>query len=63
MSVLADGRAHSTRDLIRRAEVCAVNSCIAELRANGAAIDGRWEQDRLGRRVFVYRLKEAPKDA
>lgn len=34
-AVLADGRAHSTLDIVQAAHVCAVNSIIAELRANG----------------------------
>lgn len=47
LRVLSMGGEHSTRDLIRRADVCAVNSCIAELRANGVAVasrvvDGHW---------------------
>ena len=50
-SVLSDGKRHSTRDIIRMANVCAVNSIAAELRANGipveceavAGIRGRYE--------------------
>lgn len=33
-ALLADGRAYSTLDIVRGAEVCAVNSCVAELRHN-----------------------------
>lgn len=33
--VLKDKKWHSTMDIIKRAEVCAVNSIIAELRMNG----------------------------
>lgn len=45
--VLQRGGWFSTRDLIRLADVCAVNSCIAELRCNGFDItsecrNGRW---------------------
>ena len=36
--VLADRRWHSTRDIVRKAHVCAVNSCVAEMRANGLRI-------------------------
>lgn len=32
---------HTTRDIIRGADVCAVNSCITELRANGFVILSR----------------------
>ena len=39
--LLRDGRERSTRDIVRAAHVCAVNSCIAELRGNGAVIEGR----------------------
>lgn len=33
-AVLCDGKWHSTRDIMRAADVCAVNSIITELRAN-----------------------------
>jgi len=33
--LLADGREYSTLDIVAGARVCAVNSAIAELRANG----------------------------
>lgn len=36
--LLSDGLAHSTMAIIMFADVCAVNSIIAELRANGMAI-------------------------
>lgn len=49
-TALEDGAWHSTRDLMRRADVCAVNSCIAELRANGVDVECRREG-----RVFFYR--------
>lgn len=35
LKVLETGRALTTLDIVVEAEVCAVNSCIAELRANG----------------------------
>lgn len=37
-SLLSDGRAHSTKAIIMFADVCAVNSIISELRANGRRI-------------------------
>lgn len=52
LSVLADGQEHSTRDIVYEADVCAVNSIIAELRANGVAI----RCQRRGRNVFMYRI-------
>lgn len=39
LDVLSDRKKHTTRDIIRKAYVCAVNSCIAELRDNGIAIE------------------------
>lgn len=51
LSVLQDGQQHSTMDISRRANVCAVNSCIAELRDNGIEIESGCEK-----RVWWYRL-------
>lgn len=49
---LADGGEHSTREVITRAHVCAVNSAMAELRAAGIMITcarrGRYWYYRLG---------------
>jgi hypothetical protein len=49
--VLADGREHSTLDLAMRASICAVNSAVAELRANGHDITCRRQGD-----TWFYRL-------
>lgn len=49
----------STREIIGAANVCAVNSCIAELRENGAEITCRQEV-RDGQRVFFYTLVKSP---
>lgn len=38
LSVLLQGTPKTTRQIIREAHVCAVNSIIAELRANGISI-------------------------
>ena len=46
LAVLMDKKPHTTRDLIRKAHVCAVNSCIAELRANGIQIECERKKDR-----------------
>lgn len=35
LKVLLDGNKHTTRDIIRKANVCAVNSIISEIRDNG----------------------------
>ena len=55
--VLQDGKEHTTRDIVTRAHVCAVNSCVAELRANGFRIACRQENREEGR-VWIYRLIE-----
>ena len=56
-ALLADGVERSTREIIADAGVCAVNSCIAELRANGAVIACRREDDReTGKVRFLYRM-------
>lgn len=49
--LLADGREYSTLDIIIGAGVCAVNSCIAELRDNGFTIYCRREGN-----TWRYRL-------
>ena len=51
--VLQRGGWFSTRDLIRQADICAVNSCIAELRCNGYDIAS---ENRNGR--WYYRLEQ-----
>lgn len=50
----------STMDLVKGASICAVNSVIAELRANGAEITCRQELDEKGRRRWLYELTRAP---
>ena len=55
--LLKDGKEHSTLDIIQGAEVCAVNSCVAELRANGFYIENRQIRDpATGRRIWLYRM-------
>lgn len=48
--LLADGREYSTREISRQADVFAVNSIVAELRANGYDVRCKC----LGRGLFVY---------
>lgn len=43
---LSDRKPHSTLEIVRKARVCAVNSIIAELRANGADIHCERKADR-----------------
>ena len=38
LALMADGRAHTARDVVRRARVMAVNACMSELRTHGAEI-------------------------
>ena len=57
LDALADGEDHSTRDLIIEAEVCAVNSCVAELREQGHAIECRRDRD-ASAPVWLYRLAD-----
>lgn len=47
----------TTRGLILEANVCAVNSCAAELRANGVPISCSPVPGAKG--VYLYRLEEA----
>lgn len=63
-ALLSDGAEHSTREIMAEAHVCAVNSCIAELRDNGFYIEGRWDTDkRTGRRIYLYRMPFAGRTA
>jgi hypothetical protein len=59
LAVLRDGRPHTTREIVRRANVVAVNSCISELRANGAEIlcTRERQKDRL---ICRYTMTKAP---
>ena len=55
LGFLWDMQEHTTRDIVAWAHVCAVNSCVAELRANGFRITCR--QDMVqGQRCWIYRL-------
>lgn len=38
LKVLKDRKSHSTMNIIKQANVCAVNSIVSELRHNGVAI-------------------------
>ena len=49
----------STFELSRRAAICAVNSVVAELRANGCEIICR-QRVEDGERRFYYTLKRGP---
>lgn len=51
--LLTDGQEHSTMEIIHAAQVCAVNSIVAELRANGLEIVCRRVGD-----IWYYRQVE-----
>lgn len=59
LALLKDGKPHTTREIVRKAHVVAVNSCIAELRANGAEIlcTRERKKDRL---ICRYRMTKEP---
>lgn len=55
-ALLSDGAEHSTLDIVTGAQVCAVNSIISELRANGREIVCRQATGYAGQRVWLYRM-------
>ena len=55
-----EGHWLTTRDLIVEAHICAVNSVIAELRANGCEIECEQRPGKNSERRWAYRLKSAP---
>ena len=38
LALLSDGKPRTTRDIVRKARVMPVNTCVAELRSHGAEI-------------------------
>lgn len=50
----------TTRAMMRRARICAVNAVIAELRENGAVIDCWQKVMPDGQRRWFYRLVKTP---
>jgi len=62
LAVLGDGRGHTTRDIVRRGRVMAVNACVAELRVHGAEI-GCVARISAGRRRFFYTMTKGPEVA
>lgn len=59
LALLSDGRPHTTRDIVRKARVMAVNACISELRHHGAEIDCH-QQVINDQRRFIYTMTKAP---
>ena len=62
LRLLADGREHTTRDIVRRAGVCAVNAIVAELRSHGAEITCQRRKEG-GRWRFYYKMTKGPINA
>lgn len=50
----------TTRDIIIRTGVCAVNSVIGELRENGCVISCEQRRDENGKPHWHYRLEKEP---
>lgn len=59
LKLLADGKPHTTRQIVRGARVMAVNACVAELRSHGAEIlcSNSFVN---GKRRFFYRMTKEP---
>ena len=57
-NLLSDGEEHSTREIVLKCNVCAVNSAVSELRANGLNIVCRQRPSRNGSHHFTYQLLE-----
>ena len=55
--LLKSGKEYSTKEIMLLADVCAVNSCIAELRANGSEIDCRQSVSLSGKRIWLYKIR------
>ena len=55
----AEGKPLTTRQIVRRAGVMAVNACVSELRHHGAEIECS-QRIVNGARRFFYLMKKAP---
>lgn len=61
LAVLADGTPHTTREIVRKGRVMAVNACVSELRQHGAEIEC-WSLIVGGKRRFFYKMTKGPKN-
>ena len=61
LALLKDGRPYTTRQIVRRAHVIAVNAIISELRQNGAEI-ACVRQLLRDRWVYYYTMTKGPTD-
>ena len=58
LAFLSDGAEHSTKEIMQGADVCAVNSCVAELRVGGYHIACRQvRDDKRGERIWLYQMQ------
>lgn len=57
---LSDGMPHTTRDILRACDVCAVNTIVSELRDNGYVIDCKPVKGKKS--VYEYRWREGSWD-
>jgi hypothetical protein len=60
LKVLADGREHSSLELMMRAKTIAPGTCVSELRKNGAVIDCKRRQE-PGGPVWYYKMTKGPR--
>lgn len=60
LALLSDGRPHTTRDIVRRARVMAVNACVSKLRHHGAEIACVKQAARQGGWRFYYTMTKGP---
>ena len=61
--LLSDGQEYSTLQIAIRADVCAVNSCVSELRAQGYEIQCRQICSPQGQRIWLYRMLSSVTEA
>jgi hypothetical protein len=62
LALMSDGRPHTTREIVRKARVMAVNAAMAELRHHGAEITCVRQMAPSGQGWrFYYTMTKAPK--
>ncbi len=59
LKLLADGKRHSTREIVRKCNVMAVSAIVSELRANGAVIHCTREHQ-FNQVVWQYQMTKGP---
>lgn len=62
LAVLSDGKPHTTREIVRKGRVMAVNACVSELRHHGAQIECWAQIDGAGKRRFFYKMTKGPEN-